>query len=147
VVCDGRVHGNAVVRGGAWIFGNCDRALDPNPEYQVAVGNTDLPGDGRSVTGSSTGRNVTLNDRIVTGNHSAVTGSNSGERLQIRGGSGGTAEFVWGGKSACVAGSAQPQFYSTFGRVYEHTQPLTDTIKPCPYRWLAPKCSRTVNLV
>jgi len=130
------------------LFGTCSRALAPTPQYQVAVGNINLPGDGRSVTGGSTGRNVTLNDLIVMGNHPAVTGSNSGERLQIRGRPSdmATADFVWGGKSACVAGSTRPQFYSTFGRVYEHTQPLGMTIKACPYRWLAPKCSRTVNL-
>jgi len=82
----------------------------------------------------------------VTGNHPAVTGNTSGTRLQIRGRPGGTADFVWGGASACVEGSVKPQFHSTFGRVYEHTQHLGHTIKACPYRWLAPKCSRTVNL-
>jgi len=117
------------------LFGNCSRALDPTPQYQVAVGNANLPGDGRSATGSSTGRNVTLNDLIVTGNHPAVTGSNSGERLQIRGMPGGTADFLWQGESACVEGSPQPQFYSTLGRVFEHTKPLNDMmngIKPLP---------------
>jgi len=132
------------------LFGNCSRALDPTAQYHVAVGNINLPGDGRSVTGSSTGRNVTMNAPIVMGNHSAVTGSNSGERLQIRGRpeNDDTAGFLWEGESTCVAvaGSPQPQFYSMFGRVYEHTQPLGMTIKACPWRWIAPKCSRTVNL-
>jgi len=128
------------------LFGTCSRALDPTPQYQVAVGNINLPGDGRSRTGSSTGRNVRIHDPIVTGNHSAVTGNTSGTRLQIRGMMGGTAEFLWRGESACVAGSMKPQFYSTLGRVYEHTQPLGNTIKACPHRWLAPKCSRTITI-
>jgi len=129
------------------LFNTCSRALAPTPQYEVAVGNINLPGEGNSVTGASTGRNVTIYDKIVTGNHAAVTGSSSGQRLQIQGQpGGGTADFLWQGESACVAGSMKPQFYSTFGRVYEHTQPLGNTIKACPYRWLAPKCSRTVNL-
>jgi len=127
--------------------GNCSTALAPTPEYQVAVGNVNFPGDGRVATGSPTGRNVTLNDRLVTGDHPAVTGNASGRRLQIQGMPGGTADFVRRGKNNCVEGSPRPQFYSTtFGGVYEHTQPLGMSIKPCPYRWLAPKCSRTVNL-
>jgi len=128
------------------LTGSCDRALAPTPQYQVAVGNVDFPGDGRSATGSSTGRNVTLGDWIVTGNHTAVIGNTSGTRLQVQGMPGGTADFVRGGKNKCVEGSMKPQFYSTFGFVYEHTQPLGMTIKACPYRWLAPKCSRTVSI-
>jgi len=132
------------------LFGTCSRALDPTPQYQVAVGNINLPGDGRQVTGSSTGRNVTIYDKIVTGNHAAVTGNTSGTRLQIRGRPGGTADFLWQGENACVEGSPRPQFYSTFNRVFEHTDHLIGNtmhgIKACPHRWLAPKCSRTVNL-
>jgi len=132
------------------LFGNCSRALAPTPQYQVAVGNINLPGDGNSKTGSSTQRAVTLYDKIVTGNHSAVTGNASGERLQIRGRPGGTADFLWQGESACVAGSPRPQFYSKLGRVYEHTQALnnmTGGIAACPWRWLAPKCSRTATVM
>jgi len=128
------------------LFGTCSRALAPTPQYQVAVGNINLPGDGRFADGKSTGRNVTIHDMIVTGNHAAVTGNASGQRLQIRGRPGGTADFLLGGESACVAGSMKPQFYSTLGRVYEHTEPLVNTIKACPHRWLAPKCERTVTI-
>jgi len=130
------------------LFGTCSRALAPTPQYQVAVGNVNLPGDGRSVTGSSTGRNVTFTDRLVTGNHSAVTGMASGTHLQIQGMPGGTADFVRKNMmQACAEVSTRPQLYSTLdARVYEHTQPLSMAIKACPHRWLAPKCSRTVNL-
>ncbi len=126
--------------------GSCDRALNPTADYQVAVGNVDFPGDGMVATGAPTGQNVTLVDRIVTGNHTAVIGNTSGTRLQVQGMPGGTADFVRGGKNNCVAGSTKPQFYSEFSFVYEHTQPLGMTIKACPYRWLAPKCSRTISI-
>jgi len=108
--------------------GSCDRALNPTADYQVAVGNVDFPGDGMVATGAPTGQNVTLVDRIVTGNHTAVIGNTSGTRLQVQGMPGGTADFVRGGKNNCVAGSTKPQFYSEFSFVYEHTQPLGMTI-------------------
>jgi len=56
------------------------------------------------------------------------------------------------GATACVNPGKQPTFYSMHLRAggnrpnYNPGMPLAASIKACPYRWLAAKCSRTITI-
>ncbi len=105
--------------------------------------------------GRQKGPNITLNQQLFSGSaHNAIIskGSDTESYLVIDGQIGSEAELVseTTEQAACSTPGMKPKFYSTNNRAGRirliPNMPLSASIKACPYRWLAAKCSRTITI-
>ena len=133
---------------------SCDETLDPRSGFRVTIGSGGLAPDNEIRIGSQAGPSVSINDRIVTGDQYAVTAVSREDFLAIEPVSGPDGEFQLGNQAAaCRNSGAKPTFYASFFRnagktpVYDPRAPLALSIKACSYRWIAPKCSRSVTFM
>jgi len=120
---------------------SCDNDVSPFSSYTVQIG-------------TQMGPDVALNARLFSGpRHNGIIskGADTESYLVITG-LPGEGELVIGTNEtqACATPGMKPKFYSTDNRAGRirliPDMPLRASIKACPHRWLAPKCSRTITI-
>jgi len=130
---------------------SCSTFDEPRSSWQVNVGNGNQAGDGNVSVGTNTGSDVSINERIVFGNHNgvvAVGGRSTYPAMEILDSS---VQLVRGNtEAACTNPGAR--FYSIHqraGGTRAHYNPqgnLAASIKACHTYRGAARCSRTVDL-